>query len=83
MVSTESSLPLIARLNIYVIKPSLDIKLDEVFGSTKLWDKLRDQQERVFVLNSYKVKCLVVLDQTEGAVLFLDKEYWSYHGELK
>ena len=36
MVSTESSLPLIARLNIYVIKPSLDIKLDEVFGSTKL-----------------------------------------------
>jgi len=49
----------------------------------KLRDELRDQWGRVLVLNCHGVECLVVLDQMEEAVLFLDKEYQSYYKGLR
>jgi len=78
----EDSLPLIARFDTNIIKPLLDIKLGKVLGPTELQDKLRDQGKKVFVFNSHGVEHLIVLDQIEGTVLFLDKEHWSYYRGL-
>ena len=43
IVSIEDCLPLIARLDIYIIKPLPNVELGKVLGSTKLRDKLGNQ----------------------------------------
>ena len=48
----EGSLPLIVGFDTNIIKSLLDIKLGKVLGSTELRNKLGDQGEEVFALNS-------------------------------
>jgi len=48
----EGSLSLIVGFDTNIIKSPLDIKLGKVLGSAELQNKLGDQGEGVFVLNS-------------------------------
>ena len=48
----EGSLPLIVGFDTNIIKSLLDIKLGKVLGSAELQNKLGDQGEEVFALNS-------------------------------
>ena len=81
MVSMEGCLELISELDTYIVKSLSNVEFGEVLGSVKLRDKLRNQRERVLVLNCCGIKCLVVLNKIEKAILFLDEEHWScYRG---
>jgi len=48
----EGSLSLIVGFDTNIIKSPLDIKLGKVLGSAELQNKLGDQEEEVFALNS-------------------------------
>ena len=83
MVSMEGYLSLISGLDTYIVKSPSNVKFGKVLGSTKLRDKLRNQGKRVLVLNYHGIKCSVVLNKTERVILFLDKEHWSCHREIR
>ena len=65
MVSAEGCFPFISGLDAYIIETPADVKFCEVPGSAEWGDKFRDEWEGVFVLNSYSVQCVIVLDQPE------------------
>ena len=57
----------------------MDIQLGKVSSSTELEYEFRDQWEGVLVLDCHRVECMIVLNQLERAILFLDEEHWSCH----
>ena len=59
-----------------------DIQLGEVSSSVELGYKFRDQWKGVFVLDHHGIECMVVLNQSEQAILLLGEKYWSCHGKL-
>jgi len=59
----------------------MDIQLGEVSSSMELGYEFRDQWEKVFILDYHGIECIVVLNQSEQAILFLD-ENWSCHGRF-
>jgi len=61
-VGAEGHLPLISGLDAYVIETLADIQFCEISGSVKLGDKFEDEGERIFILDSYGVQSMVVLD---------------------
>jgi len=61
MVGIEGSLPLIFRLDVYIVKALVDIQLGKVFGSVELQHEFRDKGQEVLVLHHYGVKSPVVL----------------------
>jgi len=61
-VGTESRLPFISRLDVYIIEAPMDIEFCEVLGSVELRDEFGDERERVLVLDSYSVQHTIVLD---------------------
>jgi len=79
MVGVESSLPLVSRLDVYIVKTPADVQFSEVLSSAELWHKFRDEGQKISVLYHYWVESPVVLHQLERTVLFLDKEYWGSH----
>jgi len=62
LVGAEGCLPLISRLDAYVIKALADIQFCEIPGSTELGDEFGDEGERILILDSYGVQSMVVLD---------------------
>jgi len=58
----EGCLPLISRLDAYVIETPVDIQFCEISGSAELGDEFGDEGEGIFVLDSYGVQSTVVLD---------------------
>jgi len=62
LVGAEGCLPLISGLDAYIIETLADIQFCEISGSAELGDKLGDEGERIFILDSYGVQGMVVLD---------------------
>ena len=79
-IGTEGCLPLISRLDSYIVETPSDVKLGEVLGSMELGDKFGDERERVPVLDSYSVQRVIVLDQLKQAILLFNEEHWSCDG---
>jgi len=61
-VGVKGHLPLISRLDAYIIETPADIQFCEIPGSAELGDKFGDERERIFILDSYSVQSTVVLD---------------------
>ena len=81
-IGPEGYFPLISGLNADVVQTPTNVQLGEVSGSTELRYEFRDQWEGVLILDRHGIKCSVVLNQLEGAVLFLDEEYQDCHGRF-
>jgi len=62
LVSAKGHFPLISGLDVYIIETPADIQFCEVLGSMELGDKFGDEEERIFILNSYSVQSMIVLD---------------------
>ena len=62
LVSVKGHFPLISGLDVYIIETPADIQFCEVLGSMELGDKFGDEEERIFILNSYSVQSVIVLD---------------------
>jgi len=54
--------PLISGVDVYIRETPADIQFCEVPGSAELGDKFRDEGERIFILDSYGVQSVVVLN---------------------
>jgi len=61
MVCIEGCLLLIARLNADIVKFLTDIELSEVISFLEFSDQLRDQRERILILNNNHIKNPIVL----------------------
>jgi len=81
-IGTESCLPFVSGLDSYIIETPSDVKLCEVLGSAELGDKFGDEGEGVPVLDGYGIQHVIVLDQSERAVLLFNEEYWGCDGGL-
>jgi len=62
MVGTEHGLLFISRLDIYIVKAPVNIKLGEVLGFIELRDKFRYQRKKVLVFDYYSIERVIVLD---------------------
>ena len=82
-IGPESCLPLISGLDVDVVETPTNVQLGEVSGSTELRYEFRDQWKGVLILDHHGIKCSVVLNQPEGAVLFLDKKYRGYYRRFR
>ena len=76
-VGVESCLPLIPRLDAYIIEAPTDVEFCEVLGSAELRDEFRDEGERVSIFDSYGVQRVIVLDQLEQTIFLLNEEHWG------
>ncbi|KAG5340928.1 hypothetical protein C0989_012551 [Termitomyces sp. Mn162] len=81
--SLEGSLPLVSFLDAHIVVTPLDIQFSEVLCTPEVVDELEDEGEGVMVLHCYGVENLVVLDQSEQAILLLDEEDWRGHWRLR
>ena len=76
-VGSEGSLPLVTLFYLDVVETSPNIQFYEVLGSTELGNQLGNEQKWVLVLHSHGVQNVVVLHQTEFAILLFNKEDWG------
>ena len=53
--------PLIARLNIYVVKSPVDIQLSKVASFLDFSDQFEEQREQILILDSCYIESYVVL----------------------
>jgi len=65
IVGMEGCLSFVPGLDVYIIEAPADVEFCEVPGSTELGDEFGDERERVSVLDSHGVQCVIVLDQLE------------------
>ena len=70
-------------LDMDIVKSLAYFKLGEVPNILKFFDKLRDQQKQVLVLDSYCIEGPVILYQPKRAILFLIKKTSVAMGDLK
>ena len=61
MICIEGCLLLVARLNADIVKFLTDIELSEVISFLEFSDQLRDQRERILILNNNHIKNPIVL----------------------
>jgi len=61
-VGVEGRLPFVSGLDAYIIETPADVQFCEIPGSAELGDELGDEGERISVLDSYGIQCMVVLD---------------------
>ena len=61
MVCIEGCLLLVARLNADIVKFLTDIELSEVISFLEFSNQLRDQRERILILNNNHIKNPIVL----------------------
>ena len=59
-----------------------DIKFCKVSSSMELRDKFGDERERISVLDSHSIQCIIVLDQPEQTIFLLNKEHGGYNGRF-
>ena len=82
-IGPEGCLLLISGFNADVVETPANVQLSEVSGSAELQYEFGDQWEGVLILDRHGIECSVVLNQPEGAVLFLDEEYRGCHGRFR
>src|SRR5712664_761404 len=78
-VCAESGLPLVTFLDADIVVSPANIQLGEVACTPETIYEVGNERKRVDILNHLGVQCPVVLNQTEGPVLLLDKEDWCRH----
>lgn len=61
MICIEGCLLLVVRLNADIVKFLTDIELSEVISFLEFSDQLRDQRERILILNNNHIKNPIVL----------------------
>jgi len=71
----EDGLPLISRLDVYIVETLADIQFSKVFGSAELQHEFGNKRQGVFALYYHGVESLVVLYQPERAIFLLDEEH--------
>jgi hypothetical protein len=76
LVRTKCCLPLIALLHAHIGIPPLYIEFCEVLRTSELVDELRNQGERVLVLDHHCVQGPIILYETQCTILLLDEENW-------
>ncbi|KDQ25396.1 hypothetical protein PLEOSDRAFT_1045877, partial [Pleurotus ostreatus PC15] len=80
--SPKHGLPLVTLLDLDVVETPLDVELGEVASVPEFIHQVRDERERVPILDRHAVELPVVLDQAERSILLLDKEHRGSHGRL-
>jgi len=69
--------------HLLIVVPPSNIELSEILHIMEPVYELRDEGDWVLILNCYCIQGLVVLHQSQGAVLLFDKEDWRGHGGLE
>ncbi|KAG5349515.1 hypothetical protein C0989_003337 [Termitomyces sp. Mn162] len=81
-VGLEGHLPLVSFLNMHIVVTLPDIQFSEVSCTLEVVDELGDEGERVAILHHHGVEYLIVLYQSERAILLFDEEdqrsYWGF-----
>ncbi|KAG5336895.1 hypothetical protein C0989_011634 [Termitomyces sp. Mn162] len=81
-VGPEGHLPLISFLNVHIVVTPPDVQFSEVSCTPEVVDELGDEGKGVTVLECHVIEYLVVLYQSEGAILLFNEEDWRSHWEL-
>ena len=79
LVCPECGLPLITFLHSDLVVTPADIQLRKVMRAPETVYEIGNKGEWVDILDCLCIKCPVVLNQSEGSILLLDKEYWCRH----
>jgi len=74
-IGLEGHLPLVSRFDVDVVETPVDIQLGKVSSSTELGYEFGDQWKGVFVLDHHGIECMIVLNQSEQAILLLDEKH--------
>jgi len=74
-IGAKGCLPFISGLDAHIVETPLDVKFCEVLGSAELGDEFRDEGDRVFILDSYGIQYVIVLDQSERTIFLLNEEH--------
>ena len=82
-VCSKCGLPLVTFLDANIVEPPLNVEFGEVLCSSEFFNELWNEQEWVYVLHSHDIQGIVVLYQTEFAILFLNKEDRCGHRGLQ
>ena len=64
----------------HIVVATADVQLGEIACIAEVVDKFGDEGEGVVVLDSEGVQHLIILYQTEGAILLFDEEDRGGHG---
>jgi len=75
-VSTEDHFLFISGLD-------ANVEFCKVSSSTELRDKFGDEGERISVLDSHSIQCMIVLDQPKQTIFLLNKEHGAVMGDLE
>ena len=75
--SDEDSFPFILLLDADVVVSPLDVELVEESGVLHVINQLRNERERVPIMNGVAVKIVIILTRTNNSILLRDKEEWS------
>jgi len=59
-----------------------DVEFCKVSSSTELRDKFGDEGERISVLDSHSIQCMIVLDQPKQTIFLLNKEHGGCDGRF-
>ena len=82
--SDECRFPLVFLLNANVVVAPLNIELGEQCGVLHIIDQLRDEGERIPVMNGVGVEITIILARSQGSVLFGYEEkqrgLWGFRG---
>ena len=77
IVGIESGLPLVSRLDAYIVETPADVQFSKVFGSGELQHEFGNEGQGILIFYHYGVESPVVLYQLERTVLLLDEEHQS------
>jgi len=75
LIGLEGWLPLVSGLDVDIVETPMDIQLSKVSSSVKLGYEFGDQWEGIFVFDRHGIECTIVLNQSERAILLLDKKH--------
>ncbi|KAG5348415.1 hypothetical protein C0989_010578, partial [Termitomyces sp. Mn162] len=81
-VGLEGSLPLVSFLDAHIVVTPPDIQFSKVLHAPEVVDELKDEGKGVMALHCHGVENLIVLDQSEQAILLLDEEDRRGHQRL-
>ena len=70
----EGCFPLMSILDADVVVPPLNVKLGKVLCILEFVDEVRDERERVGILDGVLIQILIVLAGAEFPILLLDKK---------
>jgi len=76
LIGAEHCLPLVVFTNANVVVAPANVELHEDLGTFESMDEVVNEWEGVLVFACDDIEGLVVLDESQSAIFFLDKEDW-------